>query len=236
MSGRLLAAWPPLLLLACGCIDEHYTRLVSGGPALPAQPAPARPERHVSQAPATEATAKRVLAVGQKVVLANPQIGLRPVFITVGSPEPEIFHKGGMLEGYQVVITEGLANRCRDDAQLAAVLCAELGKLVSEREALASPAVRQAEERPPPSESIGFDAGGTFGPPDGTRVMELAKYESKRPRAGTPPFPPPPPEVLARKYLTRAGFDAQALGDVAPLLRQAEDTFKVERQMGDAGR
>jgi hypothetical protein len=233
MSGRLLAAWLPLLL-AGGCLDEHHTRVVSSGPMAPAPPA-SRTERYVSPAPATEATAQRVLAVGQKVVLANPQMGLRPIFLTVGSPQPEIFHRGGTLEGYQVVISEGLANRCVEDAHLAAVLCLELGKMVSEREALASPAMRQAEDRPPPpSEAIGRDSRGTFGPPDGTRLMELAKYESGRPRPGTPPFPPPPPDVLARKYLTQAGYDAAALADVAPLLRQAEDNFNVERQLGAA--
>ena len=50
--------------------------------------------------------------------------------------------------GADVVITEGLVRQCTSDGQLAAVLCTELGRLVSEREALAPPSVRKPERLP----------------------------------------------------------------------------------------
>ena len=97
--------------------------------------------------PGTEETASRVLAVGQKIVVANPQIGLRPTFATVAAPHPEIFHHGGPFEGMQVFISEGLVNRRKEpDAELAALLCLELGKIVTEREGAgrrAGPAARE---------------------------------------------------------------------------------------------
>lgn len=233
MTGRVLAACLPLLLLS-GCLEEHPTRLVSGGP-LASSPLLSS-SRQVSRAPATEATAQRVMQVGQKLVTSNQQMGIRPVFVTVGAPHPEVFHRGNVLEGHQVIVSEGLVARCANDAQLAAVLSLELGKIISEREALASPAARDAARRPPPSENIGSDSGGTFGPPDGTRMMELARYDRQRRRPGAAPKPPPAPEALARGYLNKAGFDAETLTEVAPLLRQAEDHFTVERQLGDGAR
>jgi hypothetical protein len=221
------------LLLGAGCVDEHHTRVVSAGPTPTAPTVARQPDRYISPAPATEAVAQRVIAVGQKIVLANPQMGLRPIFITIGSKEPEIFHRGGKIDGYQVFISEGLVGHCADDDRLAAVLCMELGQVVSEREALISPVMRQVDSRPPPSESIGTDAGGTFGPPDGTRLMELAKYDRRGQRPGKPAAPPAP-AVLARKYLTAAGFAPDALAEVAPLLRQAEDHAGMEMQLGAA--
>jgi predicted Zn-dependent protease len=224
MPRRVLTACLPLLLVA-GCYDDYRTRLVTG-PATSA--APARAERYVSKAPATEETAKRVLAVGQKLLVSNPQLGLRPVFVTVGAPQPEIFHRGGALDGYQVFVSQGLVERCKDDAELAALLCLELGKIVAEREAIAGPARRGLDKPPPIREAIGNDIGGTFGGADGTQAMEQAKYERDR-RAAAPPTP----DALARKYLARAGYQESALDDAAPLLRQAEENFAVEKQLGN---
>src|SRR5262245_53179672 len=73
---RTRTACLPVLLVA-GCYEDSRTRLVSGGPAAPALLA--RANRHVSTAPATEATARRVLDAGQKVVARNPRLGLRQI-------------------------------------------------------------------------------------------------------------------------------------------------------------
>ncbi|MFO0876844.1 MAG: M48 family metalloprotease [Gemmataceae bacterium] len=230
MTRRRVAALLPWLLLTTGCLEESTRSQFISPMALPPTPA-AAPERYVSQTPATEAVGKRVLGISQKLVLSNPQMGMRPVVMTVGAPHPEIFHRGGGAEGYQIFITEGLVKLCKNDDELAALLAMELGKMVSEREALAPPSARGTEERPPPRESIGSDVTGTFGPPDGTLQMEEAKLARQRHRAGAPSVPPPPPEVLARKYLQQAGFETGALTDIAGLLRQAEDHYSLERPM-----
>jgi hypothetical protein len=230
MTGRI---WPAcgLVLLALGCFHEDgRPLLVSANPF--GTPAPPKLPTHLTNAPATEETAKRVATIGRKVLDANPQIALRATFRTIGAPQPEVFHRGyGPLRGCEVFVTEGLVRSCKTDGQLAAVLCMELGRVVSEREALASPKMRLQDRAPPASVPVGNDSGGTFGSPDGTRYVELAKEDRYRRRPGVPPPPPPEPDVLARGYLSRAGFHAGDLTDVLPLLRQAEDHSTLEQQL-----
>src|SRR3954451_23584672 len=46
----------------------------------------------------------RVHSLGTRILADNPQIAAKPLFRTIGSPEPEIFHQGMST----VVITQGL--------------------------------------------------------------------------------------------------------------------------------
>jgi hypothetical protein len=177
--------------------------------------------------PASEEAARRVVTVGAKVVSANRSTGLRPAFSTIGAPEPEIFHRGTA----EVWITEGLVRQCKTEGQLAAVLSRELGKMVSEREALASASVRAPDRGPPVNVPVGTDSRGAFGAADGVRLAELAKYDKTRHRPDDPLPPPPDPDVLARTYLTNAGFTTADLDDVAPLLKTAEANVTFERQL-----
>ena len=84
--------------------------------------------------PASTDTAARVDTMGRRILAANPGIGGKPMFTTIGAPQSEVFHRG-MTD---VFVTEGLVRECTDE-QLAAVLCLELAKMVREREA-ATPA------------------------------------------------------------------------------------------------
>jgi hypothetical protein len=220
-----MARFLPLILLLAlaGCLNDEPNKLVvQPGPF---NPAPQVPAIKRSYAPATEEVAKRVLTMGQQIIVANPQIGMRPVFMTIGSPEPEIFHRGQN----QVIVTEALAKLCTTDRLLAAVLCLELGKMVSEREAIASVRARQPEHEPPPEARGGGDS--SFGPSDQTRLAELARYERTRRPASAPPPPPPDPRVLAQTYLAKAGFHAADLEAAAPILQKAEANFRLEKQM-----
>jgi predicted Zn-dependent protease len=231
MSRFAPLAFAPLLGLA-GCLPLQFERepipLVKSAPGVPSMP---QPERLVSTAPAMKASSARVLQVGQRLILANPQLGLRPLFITVGVPQPEVFHKGGSLGGCQVVVSEGIVRACPSDAELASVLALELGKIVAERVARATPASRQGNDRPPLSESIGTDSGGTFGPSDGTRMMELAQYEKRRTERAAKSAPAEP-NAVARTLLAKAGYEPATLEQVRPLLRRAEDHFALEKSIG----
>jgi hypothetical protein len=221
-----MAALSPLLLLG-GCLGEERDHLlVEPGPY---GPVPRQTPVRAGYAAAAEAEAKRVLAVAQKVIDANPQIGLRPVFITIGAPQPEIFHQGGDGPGKpcQVYVSEGLARQCKTEAELAAVLCQELGKVVVERTSMGQPGASRPGPLPPPGERLGNDERGPFGSADGTRLAELAKWEKQRGAAGKPRALPAP-EELARGYLKRARFDPRELDRVAGLLRQAEDHADLE--------
>jgi hypothetical protein len=215
-----------------GCVAEDKPLLVS--PISVDANRPTAPTRaYVVRAPATEATEERVLSVAQRVLEANPKLGARPVFTTVGVPQPELFHRGpaeGVVQGSQVYISEGLVQRCRNEGQLAALLCYELGRIVSERESLAGPVAARHVD-PPLDVPDSPDSGGLRGPSDYTRRMELARAERERQPRPNRPTPPPDPVVLARRYLVQSGFGPEALDEVMPWVRQAEQGGALEQTL-----
>src|SRR5687767_5559943 len=102
MSRWLLLLSP---LLVAGCLPGEGSRSPMVGnsftPVLSesrARPVPA------DAPPASQEVATRVLRVAGKVLDANPQIGMRPTFSTIGVAQSEIFHRGTS----EVFITEGL--------------------------------------------------------------------------------------------------------------------------------
>jgi hypothetical protein len=225
MTGRVLAALP-LLIVVVGCVNEPRSQLVnSTGFTQTSMPRSAPP---VQRDPKNEAMERRVLAVSGKIIETNPQAGMRPWFITFGAPHLEIFHRGGGTQPWQVFISAQLAQQCKTDAQLAAVLCLELGKMVAERESLAGAPAQRGDLRLPPEPTVG-QSNASFGSPDSTRYMEQARLESTQGPGKSRPLPSP--DNLARGYLFKAGYDIRALAEVAPLLRQAEDNYKMEKQM-----
>ena len=78
---------------------------------------------------------------------------------------------------------------------------------------------------------VGKDYGGAFGPPDGTRAMELAVYERKRRKAAEAAAAPPDVDALARAILQKAGGNPADLDAAAPLLRAADEHMEFEKQM-----
>jgi hypothetical protein len=214
-----------LLAAAGGCLPESNLPIVKENPFLTQSPQTALRAFH---APATEAVALRVNSLGQKILQANPDVPVRPAFQAIGSPQPEIFHRETSI----IFISEGLANKCLTEAQLAAVLCLQLGKMMSQREAQVALKARRPDRDPPVSMPVGPDSGGTFGSADGVHLAELGKFQQgRRPHIGPPP-PPPDPKALARMYLSRAGYQAADLEAVGPLLREADRNNLLEKQLG----
>src|SRR5262245_25790007 len=128
---------PVIFLATTSCLPrEPNTTLVPANPfgTTPAASTELKSVQHVTTRgpvpPASIQAAARVDTLGRSILAANPQLGIQPLFRTIGAPQPEIFHHGT----FEIDITEGLVNQCTTDAQLAAVLASELGKLVSERE------------------------------------------------------------------------------------------------------
>jgi hypothetical protein len=199
-------------------------------PTVPDHPfagAPVGPVPTIAHAPATEAATRRVNEVGQRLLAANTELPMRPLILGIGSPEPEIFHR----DITAIYISDSLVNKCSTDAQLAAVLASELGKMVSTRVALAGLKAQRTEREPLGAVQIGPDTGGTFGPPDGTRLAELGKFEQETHRTPSGvPAPPPDPDVLARNYLRKAGYAVSDLDSVMPLLREAAQHTQIEQQ------
>lgn len=223
MDRRLLIV--PIFALA-GCVnDKESDMLVSPNPFT----GPTQVTRAQTTFPqANIESAARVDQLGRKILAANPQIGLRPFFCAIGSQNEEVFHQGTS----KLIVTEGLVKKCKSDADLAAVLCRELGKMVSEREALASPAMRTAGRLPPIQVEVGRDVGGSFRTDDGTELAELARYEK---RGGKPASLPPDPGVLARIYLKKAGYPEGALDEAAPVFKCADKNSEWEKQMNSGG-
>src|SRR5260370_28466581 len=150
---------PAFLLTAAGCLNAGpNTTLVSNG-AFGSASGPG-PITRTSVRPATTESAARVDLLGRRILAANPQIGMKPQFLVIGSPEPEIFHK----KTGELFITEGLVKQCKTEGELAALLSHELGKMVSEREALAGPQARTPERLPPLEMRVGNDNPGSSMP------------------------------------------------------------------------
>jgi hypothetical protein len=235
MVRRVLPLGLTLLVGSAGCVGlenwrkqfpelaPNATTLVPDNPF--AAPAPPAQTVRVAQAPESKEAAGRVAAAGQKILAGNPKIGVRPLFITIGGPQPEIFHR----DTQAVFITEGLVKQCATEPQLVAVLCHELGKIISEREAVAGPMARSSESEPPIDLRVGNDSGGVIGAADLTRLAELGKYEKQRRRAVQLQ---PDPQALARTYLTNAGYAAAELDAAEPLLRAAAQHSTFEKQLG----
>jgi hypothetical protein len=232
------AAWL-CLLFVIGCVPDPFaeqsTPLVPANNAFPSPPAPPPPPQQTWKAASTQETEQaslRVKAMAEKILKANQQIGLKPSFPVIGSPKAEIFHRGTG----EVYVTLGMVNRCTTDGQLAAVLCMELGKMASEREAQIGPRLRQMERQPPIDPRIGPDSGGVNGPVDMTRLAELAEFEKDRQnKTDNTPYTPPDPKELAHLYLIRAGYPASELDVAAPLLRSAAQNGAFERQILNSG-
>lgn len=210
------APWIVVLLALTGCIDpdeptQSYFRTPAPSTLPPINPA------------STEMAA-RVDTTGRRILAANPQVGAKPLFRTIGAPEPEVFHRGSS----DIFVTEGLVARC-DEQQLAAVLCLELGKMVREREAATPNSVRTPDTLPPIEPRFGQDDqfGGTA---DRSDMYALVQYDKERKlRRGPPKLPEP--QLLASDYLAKAGFQPTALAAAAPVIEAAAAQATLEKQI-----
>jgi hypothetical protein len=223
MARRVVCLVLPLVLAGAGCLPQDGV-LVPSNP-FATDPAPP-PGQTASASPATNEEATRVALIGQKLVAANPQLGVRPLFRTMAVAQVEVFHRGTT----EVLLTEGLARKCTE-GQLAAVLSVELGKMASEREAQ-SPVKDQVPARdPPPPLFVGGDSVSSRGAADLTHLAELAPYEQRRRQAaGQLPPAPPDPQVLAHGILLKAGYSATDLQAAEPVLKLAAQNVALERQ------
>jgi hypothetical protein len=184
--------------------------------------------------PASIEIAARVDRTGRAILAANPSLGIKPLFTTIGAPltpdaahPAELFHRGTS----DVYITEALARCCTTDAELAALLCMELGRMIAEREARVGP-THAPDDQPPPNVSIAGDTGA-----DQTRMAELARFEARRRQQHRPAAPVAlDPRHLASEYLQKAGYAPQTLDRVAPLLSAAQRQGTLEQQITRAAK
>jgi hypothetical protein len=226
MSRRARPVWLPLIVVLPGCFPTTESAVVPASPFGGGTTAASRYGFDTPAPPATTEAALNVARVGVKILAANPTLGVKPRFDTIGGEAAplELFHNGES----DVYITETLARKCKTEGELAALLSVELGRMASEKAAVRIADV--PDRGPPPAVNVGNDYGGTFGPADGTRMMELAKYERNRALAREKAAPPDP-DILARAYLKTAGYNPADLDAVGPLLRSAEGNERLEKLM-----
>src|SRR5947199_348208 len=128
---------PSVKVFAFRSVSARFSRRTSA----PTSPKP-RSDRHAAWS---------IRRTRMTVPPANPQGGMRQLLVTGGATLPEIFHKGGKEEGYQVFVSEGLVKACTSNDQLAAIFCVEIGKMVSERETVLSAGGQPGTRRLPPA-------------------------------------------------------------------------------------
>jgi hypothetical protein len=210
-----------ILLALAGCVS-HGTETVPSNPFGNPSATSTPPKTAAAYAPATPEVSMRADCIGRKILAANPELGLKPLFATIGDPKPEIFHQGTTI----VYSTSGLVGMCKTDGELAALLSHELGKMVSEREARTASSIRAPAGLPPADIVVG--QGGGYGAPDMTHQAEMARFENKHPRR---PLAPPDPRYLAQNYLQKAGYPRSEIDTIAPLLDAAEKNYTWEPQI-----
>lgn len=181
-------------------------------------------------APASVEAAARVDRVGRQLVAGSPFLGLDPTFQTIGPntttsvSEPEIFHR----DSTGVFLTEGLVNLCRKDEELAGVLAHRLGLMAAESRR----ADRMKFRDPIPAVAMG-------GKPDGStdldisRDMYLAEFEKNvRKPTEKKTWAVTDADKIARQILSDAGIDPKWLDDVQPILKRANRTQALAKQLG----
>jgi hypothetical protein len=204
----------------CGCTTDgswSVSRLLGWDDAAGTRSAPAKMPK------ADLAVAERVETIGRKIITQNTFTGIEPLFHTIGVPESVLFHEGPE----RLMVSEGLVKQCRSDSELAAVLCSELGQMMSEKKA----AKRVGADRDsfpeigvPTSSGL---AGGT--PADPGRAAELAYLEKQRIRDANREAAEP--AKVARDLMRGAGYDPADIDRIAPVLKQSDRGLAIKKQM-----
>jgi hypothetical protein len=212
-------------LLNGGCFLDDWLSRKDNSPPKSSTTASADFSRY-PQAPLE--VAARVDQVGHKILAANPDVKLTPLFLTIGSSNQSIYHTG--ID--QLMITEGLVKRCSTDGELAALLCHELAAMEVERRRTI-PAKPATDRLPPPAPEMG-NASGSFGP-DPFRMTEIGDWEKRNPRKSSADQRPPTesPEQAARDYFIKSGFTQDEFNQALPLVKFAQTN--AEKDKGKLG-
>jgi hypothetical protein len=217
---RLIPGCLPLaILIACGCTGDNPRR----GRDIENVPV----KLPDSVPPGTTAASVRVDLVGQQILKANPDIKIKPAFIVIGVPELTVFHMGPTA----LYISEAVVSKCEldgdKDPTLAAVLCSQLGQMVSEARQQ-QPDRKDPDVEPPLiPERIGSGTVGNYDPTN-TDLAERAFFEEKHPRNRSRPPLCLDPKELARSYMMKAGYNPNELVRIAPWLQLAESNPKYQ--------
>ena len=224
------------VLCACfgnmGCVTEDWSlrhtlfsdpapRAVGGAPVgdnwkkVKTPGTPKLPANHLE-------TSKQVAMLGKQIIDQNSFTGLEPNFMMLDVPESVLFHRGTE----DLCISKGLVKQCKNEGELAAVLCTELGKMMAEKRGLRK--TGNDKDTIPASALPGGSLTGGM-PVDLGREAELGFRERSRTKESDSVA------KLSRDLLTGAGFDAGEFDRVAPLVNQSqtERGTAIRKQMSN---
>ncbi|CAN5386496.1 hypothetical protein BH11PLA2_BH11PLA2_08240 [soil metagenome] len=196
-----------LMLVVAGCKDL---------PMMSQKPPETRP--------ASLAAAARVDQVGRQILAANPFTGLDVSFQVVGNPEPLLLHR----DRFGVFISDSLVDQCKTDAELAAVLCTELAKLVAEQRSLTRMGYDTRSDVPMANSMGTNDLAG-----DPVRMAEGAIREQQSPRVNHEKVTKEltDPKAIAAELLKTSGHDVKNLETIEPLLKNLNKDRDLVKQL-----
>ncbi|MCE9561405.1 MAG: hypothetical protein K8U57_05065 [Planctomycetes bacterium] len=172
-------------------------------------------------------TSQQVEMLGRRINTQNVFTGIEPHFYMMDIPEVALYHRGTE----ELFISKGLVKKCKTEAELAAVLCTELGQMIAEKRGVKR-AGGDRDTIPDAALPGGAVVGGGT-PTDLGREAEIAYHERRHPR-GAKPASSDNPAKLSRELLKGAGFDEAELDRVEPLLRQSKRGVDLQKQMSDS--
>lgn len=175
---------------------------------------------HPKEAKISEASvehARRVDDLSKRILEQNTFTGLEPIIRVVGVPEAVLFHRGPEL-----FISEGLVKKCKTEPELAAVLCTELGKMMSVKRAAIA-----VGRNPEPIPSIALPGGGA----DAGMVREAELALLKRREDEKKAAEQSDEAQLAKELLKGAGFNPAEFDRVQGMVKQSERGEALRKQM-----
>jgi len=209
MDRRAASGFVCVLLLLCGCVHRGTFSLekLLGWEETGTN----------NVMPVSLPTSERVDGLGRRIVAQSPFSGLEPLFHVVWVRDSVLFHRGTA----EVFISAGLVEKCRTEPELAAVLCAELGKMSAEK--------RRAAAHGKDRDGIASVSAPNPNALDAEKAAEVSRQEKAAPHRFT--ADDLNAEAVARDLLRGAGFDPRELDKVQPLLKQSNRGDDIRKQM-----
>jgi len=162
--------------------------------------------------------ARRVDELTKRIVDQNTFTGLDPIVRVISVPEAVLFHRGSA----ELFISEGLVKKCKTDAELAAVLCTELGRMMAQKRAAIA-----VGRNPDPIPEIALP-GGTS---DANLVREAELAMQKRREDAKLAAEQSDEVQLAKSLLKGAGFDPAEFERVQGMVKQSDRGEAIKKQM-----
>jgi hypothetical protein len=162
-------------------------------------------------------SARRVDDLAKRILDQNTFTGIEPVIRVVGVPEAVLFHRGQT----ELFISEGLVKKCKTEAELAAVLCTELGKMMAQKQAAVI-----VGRTPDPIPEVALPGGSA----NDVRIAELALQKRRENEKTATELLG---EVkLAKDLLKGCGFDPAEFDRVQGMVKQSDRGDAMKKQMG----